>query len=62
MQNVINEEIVKNEILQGLLQVDSSFFVENFETSFESKTRKLNVYFTAKNSNNETVEINNVWG
>lgn len=62
MQNVINEEIVKNEILQGLLQVDSSFFIENFETSFESKTRKLNVYFTAKNSNNETVEINNVWG
>lgn len=37
MQNVINEEIVKNEILQGLLQVDSSFFIENFETSLKAK-------------------------
>ena len=52
-----DDEIIKNEILQGLQQVDSSFILENFNCDFNKKNRKLNIYFKAKNFNDEEVTI-----
>lgn len=53
------DDIVKNEIQQGLLQVDSSFVVD--EISCEVNKRNLAVTFTAHNSDGEKVEVNNSW-
>lgn len=52
-------DIVKNEIQQGLLQVDSSFVLD--EISCEINKRNLSVAFTAHNSDGEQVEVNNSW-
>lgn len=54
-----NEELIRNEILQGLLQVDSSFYIDTF--SYEVVGRKLKINFVAKNSNDETVEGVQEW-
>lgn len=59
-KNVI-EEIIKNEIEEGLSQVDDSFFIESFTCSFDSKARKLSVSFVAKNENGDTIEEVNEW-
>ena len=52
-----DDEIIKNEILQGLQQVDSSFVLENFSCDFDKKNRKLDIYFKAKNSDGKEVLI-----
>ena len=52
-----DDEIIRNEILQGLQQVDSSFVLETFNCDFNSKHRKLTISFTAKNSTGEVVEV-----
>ncbi len=57
-----DEEIIKNEIEQGLSQIDSSFVITSFAMNFDSSTRKLSVDFQAKNSENEAVEIENTFG
>lgn len=51
----MDEDIIRNEILQGLLQVDSSFVITDFFSEFDSKTRKLSVSFVAQKDNGETV-------
>lgn len=56
-----NDEIIKNEILQGLLQVDSSFFIDSFSCEVDKETRKLKVQFTAKNDKGDTVEGAQEW-
>ena len=53
-----SDEIIKNEILQGLLQVDNTFAIEDFVITEEG--RELKVYFTAKTSSGETVTISNM--
>lgn len=53
----VDEENVKGEILQGLLQVDSSFVMTNFSMSFNNATRHLAVTFTAENKNGEVVSV-----
>ncbi len=53
------DDIVKNEVQQGLLQVDSSFVID--EISCEINKRNLTVTFTAHNSDGEKVEVNNSW-
>lgn len=50
-----NDEIIRNEIIQGLQQVDSSFVLETFNCDFDRKHRKLIINFKAKNSAGETV-------
>lgn len=50
-----SDEIIRNEIIQGLHQVDSSFILENFSCDFDRKNRKLEINFKAKNSDGETV-------
>ena len=52
----IDEEIVKSEILEGLLQVDNSFILTDFSMSLDDNTRKLKVSFKATNADGETIE------
>ncbi len=54
-----DDEIIRNEILQGLQQVDSSFVLETFNCDFNSKHRKLTISFTAKNSSGDLVSGSN---
>lgn len=54
-----NTDIIKNEILQGLLQVDSSFVLD--EISCEKENRQLTVNFTAHNDDGENVEVSDLW-
>lgn len=50
-----DDEIIRNEIIQGLQQVDSSFVLETFNFDFDSKKRTLTISFKVKNSDGETV-------
>lgn len=52
---------IKSEILGGLSQVDSSFFIDEFNCAFDPSTRKLTVTFTAHNADGETVEVSDLW-
>lgn len=59
MANIIDDEIIKAEMQDGLSQVDTNLVVENFATVYESDTRKLRVSFTATNKETaEKIEIN----
>lgn len=52
---MIDEETIKNEILQGLLQVDSSFVITEFSIIHDKSTRHLSVSFIAQKGNGETI-------
>ena len=62
MNGVINDEILKNEVLQGLQQVDETFAITEFSYTFDKKERRLYVSFKAQTQNGETIDINNAWG
>lgn len=55
------DEIIRNEILQGLQQVDSSFVLDSFNCDFDRKNRKLTVSFKARNSSGEEVTGEDVY-
>lgn len=61
MSKVVEESIVRSEILDGLTQVDDSFQIDEFACDFNSVNRALSVSFTASNGSGESVEINEVW-
>lgn len=61
-KNTPDEDMIKNEIEQGLSQIDSSFVITSFAMNFDNSTRKLSVAFQAKNSENEAVDIENTFG
>lgn len=52
-----SEEIIKNEIIEGLHQVDSSFVLEKFNCKLDREKRKLVITFKAKTGNGEEIEI-----
>ena len=59
MANIVEDEVIKAEIQEGLSQVDENLIIGEFSTVFEQDTRKLRVFFTATNRiTNETIEIN----
>ena len=58
----VDEEIVKSNILEGILQIDSSFMLTAFDMNIDKATRKLNVSFTATNAQNETVNVETTMG
>lgn len=58
----MDENAIKSEIEQGIAQVDDTLTITDFSCDFGKEKRKLNVFFTAKNANGDTVEINNAWG
>lgn len=47
--SIKEENIIRNEIQQGLSQVDSSFVISAFDIETDRKTRKLKISFTAYN-------------
>ena len=57
----VDEEMLKNEVFQGLLQVDSSFAMTEFSAELDRNTRHIIIHFTAVNSGGEEVEGVNIW-
>lgn len=57
----VNEDVVRYEILKGLLQVDTSFVIEKIDTQMDAQRRKLTVTFTAKNENGDIVSGVKTW-
>ena len=55
----MNEELIKSELLQGLLQVDSSFSITEFFADFDEKTRKLSISFTGQTNDGEEIKVVN---
>lgn len=56
-----DEDVIKNEVLDGLLQVDDTFVIDTFSCEFNKNKRSLNVAFTAHNSDGKEVEVSDVW-
>ncbi len=54
-----SDEIKRNEVLDGLTQVDETFRLDTFAT--ETKDRNQTITFTAHNEDGETVEVTNTW-
>lgn len=52
----VNEENVKSEILDALMQVDDSFIITEFSMEIDSLNRALYVSFTATNSEGEALQ------
>lgn len=48
-------DIIRNEIQQGLSQVDSSFILTSFNVNEDKINRALTVEFTAQNANGEEI-------
>lgn len=60
MEN-FDKEIIKAEIQNGLLQVDDTFVIDEFNVSLNSLTRELSVSFKAHTESGEVVEVNKSW-
>lgn len=52
---MIDEELIRREILDGLQQVDDTFFITDFFMTYNNETRQLNISFVAQTSKGETV-------
>ena len=61
-KKAVEDDVLKSVILQGLRQVDETFFLESFASKYDKRKRKLTVNVTAKTENGETITISNVWG
>lgn len=51
----MDEDLIRSEILQGLLQVDDTFVITNIAIDHNRATRHLVVSFEAQNEKGETV-------
>lgn len=49
------QDAIKSEIYNGLLQVDNAFFISSFEASLDKSTRNLKVKFKAETGNGEEI-------
>lgn len=54
----VEDDTVKSEILDGLMQLNSTFAITDFSTERNAETRKLDVKFTATTADEETVTVN----
>lgn len=57
----VTEEDVKSEIIDGLIQIDSSFIMTGFGMEIDDLNRTLYVSFTATNDEGDTVETNIIY-
>ena len=57
----VKEDIVQNEVLQGLRQVDETFHIEAFSCAFDPLKRLLTVKFTARSDSGEIIEEVQTW-
>lgn len=60
-QQDINEDLIRDTIMDGLSQVDNTFTINNFKTNFNKSTRKLKVDFDAINDDGENIALSDVW-
>lgn len=58
----VDEDIIKTEIEEGLLQIDESFSITQFSCKFNSEKRKLEVSFSAVNDDGTVIEGENTFG
>lgn len=58
----MDESVIRNEIEQGIAQVDSTLTISDFALDLDKENRILKVGFTAKKPTNETVEVNVAYG
>ena len=55
----VEDDVIKAEMQDGVSQVDENLVVSDLETDFDSRTRKLQIHFTAANRETaENIEIN----
>ena len=57
----VKDDIVQNEVLQGLRQVDATFHIEAFSCAFDPLNRLLTVNFTARSDSGEVFEEVQTW-
>lgn len=57
----VTEDLVRYEIEQGLLQVDSTFAITEFTCEIDSRNRKIKAHFKAQVSSGEEVEGDYTW-
>lgn len=55
------EDMIRDEIQQGLKQVDDTFTINSFEMELDKITRNLKVKFTASNSTGEEITEENIY-
>lgn len=58
----MDESAIRNEIEQGIAQVDSTLTISDFACIFDKENRSIKVGFTAKKPTDETVEVNVAYG
>ena len=58
----MDEYEIKNEIEQGIAQVDDTLTITEFSCTVDKEKRHRSVYFKAEDTNGETIEIINSWG
>lgn len=57
-----NEDAIRNAILVGLQQVDSTFQIDTFDLEHNSANRRTAVKLTASTESGRTIELSEVWG
>lgn len=58
----VDEDIIKTEIEDGLLQIDDSFSFTGFCYEFDTDKRKLSISFSAVNDDGTVIEGENTFG
>ena len=53
----IEDDTVKSEILDGIMQISPDYMITNFSAERNAETRKLDVKFTATTADNEAVTV-----
>lgn len=53
----VEDDIVKSEILEGLMQIDNTFAITDFSAERNAETRKLDVKFTASTADEKVVAV-----
>ncbi len=57
----IDEDIIKDEIEQGLSQIDETFSITEFSYEINDKNRKLSISFSAVNDDGTVIEGENTY-
>lgn len=57
----MDEDLIRSEIEQAVSQVDDTLTVEECVFAYDASRRKLNVQFSAKKGNGETLEVTSSW-
>lgn len=57
----IDEDIIKDEIEQGLSQIDESFSITEFSYEIDSNNRKLEISFSAVNDDGTVIDGENTY-